>query len=103
MDSRDMNLPAGSFGDVDARDTHPTPGDEKQPYPPIEAPSDAIYGGATPTMPANQTGAGGNIEGDVRRRSDGYEINPPEGDYEADPAKGRTGGDSPEDDDGQHV
>ncbi len=78
MDTRDPDLGPGAFGDVDTRGTHPTPGDEKDPYPPIEAPGEAIYEGAAPVLPPELSGAGGNLEGDVRRESDGHQISPPE-------------------------
>jgi hypothetical protein len=76
MDTRD--IPSGAVGDVDTRDTHTAPGEQKRPYPPVQPPGDAIYGGATPTLPDQPSGAGGTIEGDVRLRSDGYEVSPPE-------------------------
>ncbi len=78
MDPLNANLPPGTFGDVDTRDTHPVPGEEPQPYPPIQLPSDAKYDGATTMMPPEQPGVGGTIEGDVTKRSDGYEVDPPE-------------------------
>jgi hypothetical protein len=78
MDPVNDKLPPGEFGDVDTRGTHPAPGDEKETYPPIEPPSEAIYGGAAPMLPPEQHGAGGTIEGDVRRKSDGQQVDAPE-------------------------
>ncbi|MGH2544339.1 MAG: hypothetical protein ACRDIB_16225 [Ardenticatenaceae bacterium] len=82
METHDPNLAPGAFGNVDTRDTHPVPGEEEQPYPPIELPSDAIYDGAVPHLPPEQSGVGGILEGDVTKTSDGYQINPPERDDE---------------------
>lgn len=77
MSDLDPTFPPGEVGPVDTRDTHPVPGEDKHPYPPVELPSHAIEEGAAPSTPAQRSGAGGTIPGDPRTPVDGYEVNPP--------------------------
>lgn len=73
------DLPPGAFGDVDMRDTHPIPGQEKRPPMPVDI-GQGLYEGATPELGKGiEAGVGGGLPGDVRSQSDGYNVNAPDG------------------------
>ena len=72
------DLPPGSFGDVDTRDTHPVPGQEKRPPMPVDL-GQGLYEGATPELGKGiEAGVGGGLPGDLRRQSDGYQLSSPD-------------------------
>jgi hypothetical protein len=75
-----INLPPGSFGDVDARDVNATPGDLKQPYPPPPELGGITSGELPVISPFPQAGTGLQEPGDVRRESDGFQVNAPHDD-----------------------
>jgi hypothetical protein len=86
MDTRDPNIsmPPGSFGDVDTRDTHAVPGQEKQPYPPPPE-LGGITSGEVPVLtPYPGAGTGGQVPGDVRRDSDAFQVNAPDHPHDTD-------------------